>query len=33
MKLDTTMQIVFGISAIIVAVLGIWFAWRSTRGM
>ena len=29
MKLDTTMQIVFGILSALIAVLGIWLAWRS----
>jgi hypothetical protein len=31
MELDTIMQIVFGISATLIAVVGIWFTWH-TRG-
>jgi hypothetical protein len=29
MKLDVTMQIVFGILSALIAVFGIWLAWRS----
>jgi hypothetical protein len=32
MELDTIMQIVFGISATLIAILALWFAWRTTRG-
>jgi uncharacterized membrane protein (DUF2068 family) len=28
MKLDTVMQIVFGIISALIAVFGIWLAWR-----
>jgi hypothetical protein len=31
MQLDAIMQIVFGISASLIAVVGIWFTWH-TRG-
>jgi hypothetical protein len=32
MELDSIVQIVFGILATLIAVLGIWFAWRYNRG-
>jgi hypothetical protein len=32
MELDTIVQIVFGVSATLIAILALWFAWRTTRG-
>jgi hypothetical protein len=32
MELDSILQIFFGISATLVAILAIWFAWHTTRG-
>jgi hypothetical protein len=32
MKVDTILQIVFGISAALIAVFGIWFVWQTARG-
>jgi hypothetical protein len=32
MELDSKLQIFFGISATLIAVLAVWFAWYTTRG-
>ena len=33
MELEAILQISFGISATLIAVFAVWFAWRSTRCM
>jgi hypothetical protein len=33
MELDAVMQIIFGTPTVLIAVFGIWVAWRSNRGM